>query len=201
MLITVPMVAKLATMFFALLALGIIVSSGSMLWAYGWDNQFLARSLAAAAVAASCAVWMLTLRRSRQSALAWFGTLTAAFLALGSFGLAGVDTFQRYQRQTNIWWQRPERIREYLFMQTAAGTSEQEVLRWLGGRGIVATIRRHHLEPNIEYPPTTTGGEAWTNGVLDIHGYPFETYIEVFYIFDGNGRLVDIGVRPSVNAL
>jgi hypothetical protein len=109
--------------------------------------------------------------------------------------------YQNYQRKHNVWWQPTASIRAYLLEQTPLGVTEEQVLVWLGSRGVGARINRNSVRPDSDYPVTMKPGEAWTQVVLDRHGFPFETYVEVFYIFDGARRLVDIGVRKTVDAL
>ena len=167
---------------------------------YGPDVQFITWAFWATMLELFIGVAMLRSRSATIAGIIWVRG-AAVLVAISVFTLFVLATYQHHQRQVNVWWKSEQSIRDYLFEQTAVGTSEEQVLRWLGARGVVAKLNRQHIEPNRGYPPTTTGGESWTQVVLDTHGFPFETWVEAFYIFDSDGRLVDIGVRKTTDSL
>ena len=124
-----------------------------------------------------------------------FSVLVVLLAAL----LAGGWSYAAYQQKFNIWWQSPQEIRGRLLREIPTTSTEDQVLRWLKNKGITASIRRHHVEAG-DHPVSTTRGEAWTEAVLDRHGIIFATSVEVYFIFDEQRRLVDIGVRKTTDA-
>ena len=182
-----------------LCAVGAAISAWTVL-TYGPDAQFITWAFWATMLELFIGVAMLRSQGATIAGLIWMraaAVLTAVFV----FALFGLGTYQHQQRQVNIWWQSEQRIRDYLLMQTAAGTPEEEVVGWLRSRGVVPRIIRSRIEPRSTYREIERGGEAWTNVVLDRHGFPFQTWVEAFYVFDANGRLVEIAVRKTTDSL
>ena len=94
-------------------------------------------------------------------------------------------------------------IERYLIAMTPLGSSETEVLAWLHRRGVSAQPWHGHIEPSPpnDYPLTQIGGEGFIHESIGHYRIVFRTDIEVFYIFDGAGKLVDLRVRKSVDSL
>lgn len=93
-------------------------------------------------------------------------------------------------------------LTEMLSRDTPIGLSEAEVVSRANRAGCNAKRpHRNELAPNQSYPKTTSSGSSWTTCVLGSYGLIFETSVEVFYIFDGDGRLKEINVRRSTNAI
>ena len=95
-----------------------------------------------------------------------------------------------------------EVIAAYLSQGTPIGSTEAVVMEHTNRSGCNAKgPYRHELAPSPDYPKNSTGGSSWTTCVLGTYGLIFETAVEVFYIFDGNGQLKEISIRKTTNAL
>jgi hypothetical protein len=122
---------------------------------------------------------------------------TAAILAIGIL-ILGLSLGNRL-----IFIFSPAAIERHLRRETPLGSTEAEVAKWLSGRGVVARIARVHVPPSppSDYPLTSVGGEAFIHESVAHYRFVFRTDVEVFYIFNAAGRLVDLRIRKSVDAL
>lgn len=100
-----------------------------------------------------------------------------------------------------VYWQSPEKIEQFLLQATPLGQSEESVLRWLNQQNVAAKVRRVEVPPHSNYPRTRTGGASFIHESIAHFWLPFRTDIEVFYTFDRAGRLVEIRVRKTTDAL
>ena len=94
-------------------------------------------------------------------------------------------------------------IERYLVARTPLGSTESEVLKWLHRRGVSAQPWHGHIVPSPpnDYPLTKIGGEGFIHESIGHYRMVFRTEIEVFYIFDRAGKLVDLRVRKSIDSL
>jgi len=122
---------------------------------------------------------------------------TAAILAIGAL-ILGLSLADRL-----VFMLSPTAIEGHLRRETPLGSTEAEVTKWLSNRGVVAQIARVHVPPNdpSEYPLTSVGGEAFIHESVAHYWFIFRTDVEAFYIFNGAGKLVDLRVRKTVDAL
>ncbi len=97
-----------------------------------------------------------------------------------------------------VYLRSPERIETYLKSQTPLGSPQRIVLEWLASRGLHPEIHRAHAPPNSEYPLTHIGGPAFSHETLATYGLP-RVSVEAFYLFDDQGKLVDVRVRKTVD--
>ena len=100
-----------------------------------------------------------------------------------------------------VYWRSPEKIERFLLQATPLGQSEESVLRWLSKQHVEAQVRRVDIPPNSDYPRTRTGGASFIHESIAHYWLPFRTDVEVFYTFDPAGRLVEIRVRKTTDAL
>ena len=97
----------------------------------------------------------------------------------------------------------PKTIERHLLRKTPLGSSEADVLRFLRQQGVSADVATGHIPPSppSDYPLTKIGGEAFIHESIAHYRLVFRTDVEVFYIFDASGKLVDLRVRKTVDAL
>ena len=100
-----------------------------------------------------------------------------------------------------VYWGSEGSIEAYLKTQTPIGSPYERVSQWLGARNVHAELYQGAIKPNSEYPLTSTGGSSFIHESIAHYGPIFRADIEAFYVFDSNGRLVDLRVRRTVNAL
>ena len=92
-------------------------------------------------------------------------------------------------------------IENVLIRETPLGTSIDDVISSLKQSGLTPkgpfenSIRPGH------YPKSYVHGEYWAVVLLGEYRVLFVTSVEAFYIFNGAGELVGVGVRKSVDAL
>lgn len=83
---------------------------------------------------------------------------------------------------------------------TPIGSTEEEVIAYANRSGCEADgPYRNELLPNSSYPKNRSGGSSWAKCVMGEYGLIFETAVEVFYIFDENGRLKEITIRKTTS--
>lgn len=95
----------------------------------------------------------------------------------------------------------PVEIERQLLTETPLGASREDVVRWLAARGIRAEVHVVKIDGPSDYPLTRTGGTSFIHETLDRSRLLFRTSVEVFYIFDTEGRLVDLRVRRTTDSL
>jgi hypothetical protein len=100
-----------------------------------------------------------------------------------------------------VYWQEPERIEQFLVQATPLGASQADVQTWLEKQGVTAEIHKAAIPPNSDYPRSRTGGASFIHESIAHFWLPFRTDIEAFYTFNHSGRLVDIRVRRTTDAL
>jgi hypothetical protein len=105
-----------------------------------------------------------------------------------------------YWPGNSVYWGSEHSIEAYLKTQTPLGSSQERVSQWLSARNLRGEIHRATIEPNSEYPLTTIGGSSFIHESVAHYGAIFRTDIEAFYVFDANGKLVDLRVRRTVDA-
>jgi hypothetical protein len=99
-----------------------------------------------------------------------------------------------------IYWGPPLFVEHYLKNQTPIGSTQGAVVLWLERRGDSAKINVAVIAPDSDFPPTKTGGTSFIQATIASYRIVFSTDVEVFYVFDANARLADIGVRRSIDA-
>jgi len=97
-------------------------------------------------------------------------------------------------------------IEQSLLRETPLGSSEADVLAHLAKLGVEAYFQRVNFPPSDDYPLSATGGAAYINATIGIYAdaawlFVFDTWVEAFYSFDEDERLVDIKVRKYTDAL
>jgi hypothetical protein len=100
-----------------------------------------------------------------------------------------------------VYWGSTDKIEAYLLKQTPLSITKEEVLAWLQANGTPGQLSVAHVAANSDYPPTTVGGESFIHKSVASYRAPFRTDIEAFYIFDANGKLADLRVRTTTDAL
>jgi hypothetical protein len=103
----------------------------------------------------------------------------------------------------SVFWGPPENVERYLLTQTPLGTSETAVGTWLTTMGVNAQLNRVHVRPKPlgDYPLTAVGGESFIHAPIVSYRLVFRSWVEVFYIFGADDRLVDLRVRRSTDSL
>jgi hypothetical protein len=99
-----------------------------------------------------------------------------------------------------LYWGPPLLIEHYLKNQTPIGSTQDAVALWLQGRGNSAKINVAEIAPHSTYPPTQVGGASFIQTTVASYRIVLRADVEVFYVFDANARLADIGVRRSIDA-
>jgi hypothetical protein len=99
-----------------------------------------------------------------------------------------------------VYWGSENTIEAYLKTQTPLGSPQERVSQWLGARNLRAEIHQATIKPNSEYPLTKIGGSSFIHESIAHYGPIFRADIEAFYVFDANGKLVDLRVRRTVDA-
>jgi hypothetical protein len=91
--------------------------------------------------------------------------------------------------QLTLLWGTPAPIEQYLLHETPLGSSREDVQNWLRA-------------PRADSPvPTLPQGGRTLHTSIFHYSLVFETAVEVFYTFDAQGRLVDLRVRKTTDAL
>lgn len=84
---------------------------------------------------------------------------------------------------------------------TPLGATETAVLNALIRRNRQPSpMWRGVIEPGSSYPVSARGGASYTRVALAEYGIVFKTSVEAFYIFDGDRRLVEVGIRKTTDA-
>ena len=99
------------------------------------------------------------------------------------------------------YWGTESSIEAYLRSQTPVGSTRSEVTGWLKHHGDENAFYAADIPAHSGFPLTTTGGKGFIQSGVAHYGWPFRADIEAFYTFDGEGRLVDIRVRRTVDAI
>jgi hypothetical protein len=121
--------------------------------------------------------------------------------ALAGGGVALCAVLNAVDPELTIYWRSASRIESFLRERTPLGTSESRVQAQLAALGARSELVRRHIPANSDYPRSSTGGEAAIHTMVAAYRAVFTTSVEVFYIFDGAGLLVDIKARKTVDSL
>jgi len=120
------------------------------------------------------------------------GTLA---IAVGAFLAVNVPHSTHY-------WGSDQRVAAYLRSETPLGSSVTVVQRWLQQKRLEAAYSGGYIiRAGSDFPPTKVGGSGFIQTTIASYGWPFETAMEGFYIFDSNERLCDITIRRTVDAI
>lgn len=92
-------------------------------------------------------------------------------------------------------------IERHLLIATPLGSTEAEVLSYLQDKHISGSIKRAHVRPGVDYPPTAVEGNSFIHESIGEYGLLFQTSVEAFWVFNSAGRLVDLKVRKTTDAL
>jgi hypothetical protein len=92
-------------------------------------------------------------------------------------------------------------IEAYLRLQTPLGSSQTETIAWLRGHDIDARVHEVRVKPGSEYPLTGVGGASFIHESITHYWWPLRVDVEAFYVFDERGKLADIRVRKTTDAL
>jgi hypothetical protein len=126
--------------------------------------------------------------------------LQAAMIVAAAIPIFAAGLFQQEvtriarERKSNIWWQEPSVIEQFLLQQTPVGTPEPRVVSWLEGQA-------HALgrDPNIVIRRLST---TEVDGVVSVYpGVVFQVWVSAVYTFDATHRLVSIRVTKRADAI
>jgi hypothetical protein len=126
--------------------------------------------------------------------------LQAAMIVAAAIPIFAAGLFQQEvtriarERKSNIWWQEPSVIEQFLLQQTPVGTPEPRVVSWLEGHA-------HALgrDPNIVIRRLST---TEVDGVVSVYpGVVFQVWVSAVYTFDATHRLVSIRVTKRADAI
>lgn len=115
-----------------------------------------------------------------------------------ALGLAGITVLS----WRSVLLRMPEGVlTAYLSHATPIGSTEEDVIAYANRSGCEADgPYRNELLPSSDYPKNSSGGSSWATCAMGEYGLIFETAVEVFYIFDENGRLKEITIRKTTNS-